>query len=631
MEQFFELPMSVYITQDKPIDGKRYLAASQTEQDAVVTEYRAFVGLQIYRTDTKTLWILEKLEPGQAVHANTVWVEVGKEATIDPSLISFLDLGDTPDIAPGYVGFANRVVMVNSTEDGLAFSTVDSSEIVLIADILDNLTSTATDKALSANMGRVLKLDIDTKEPLIGAKGTAFNQNFLTAEAADADETVAPNNSKAGIATDVARADHDHAGLYYKKSEVDSKVIGASQGIKGTWPVPQDMSDKIISDDAADGEMWILDANTPAAVPAIVVGVDVDVALENRAVYRWDDANSIWKFVYLMDADHNHDTLYEPKNTNIQSHISTVVGNPHEVMANEVQMSADIADSFSPTVTLGGYTPTDTVSNTNDVYAILKKLLQPIIEPILKSNVSVAIDFGATSVGSRYEIGTPFSTVFAAALGYKNYQPGKIENKDTPQTADTDLKGSVVTAPGDVTYSVITGAGATVDAGTGVVSGNVASITTTFRAAVHYNAGTALYYSNEGVSNIFDGQRNAGTVNGDGSVYGSYYLFHEDMDTAAPITSAAIKALNKEFHTKSLYSFTVPAGKKRVAIYMPPNVDPANVEVWLVDSNANVTVSPSTVNVFDGSGSTSVTYNLFDQYIGEGGYLVDKTYEIRIV
>lgn len=626
-EQFFELPMSLYITQDKPIDGKRYVASSQTEQNSVITEYRAFVGLQVYRTDTKKLWVLESLEPGQAVHANTVWVEVGKTDSFDPTTMSFLDLKDTPVHPPGYVGFADRILTVNSTQDGIVFSTTKVSDIVLIADIVNILTSYNTEAALSANMGRELKERVDEKEPIIAVKGSAFNKDFLTSEVADGDETDPPGHSKAGTSEDVARSNHDHAGLYYKKSEVNSKIIAASQGIKGTWLTPVEMRAKITADDAEEGDMYVLDANLPAGPTPIIVGTEVDKALENRAVYKWNLVSTIWEFMYLMDAEHTHP--YEDANTNIQEHVTLINENPHK--STSEQIKSHQSESYSPSIELGGYNTLDTVGKDDDVFFIIKKLLTPIIHPTIISNVSVRIDFSATPVGLRSEVGTAYSSIFASPLGYKNYNPGYIRNMDTPPTANTALKGGVKTAPDDVTYSQITGTSASVDAVTGLVSGNIAAGTQTFRAAVNYNTGTAPYYDSEGVSTLFDGgQRNEGTVNGDGSVYGSYYIFYGVMDEAAPSSSSTIRALTRIFYTKSVYSFTVAKGKKRVAVYTPPGIDPDKVQIWLTDSNAKVTPVPTTVQVVDGGG-TSVTYNKFDQYIGEGGYLVDKTYEIRIV
>ena len=60
---FFNLPFSPRISNENPIDGDRYIAADIAQRDALITNGRAHLGLQVYVLTEKKLYILETLSP----------------------------------------------------------------------------------------------------------------------------------------------------------------------------------------------------------------------------------------------------------------------------------------------------------------------------------------------------------------------------------------------------------------------------------------------------------------------------------------------------------------------------------------------------------------------------------------
>jgi hypothetical protein len=75
---FFNLPFSVRIANEQPIDGERYLVADDAERDNLVTLGRVHEGLQIYHAADQTIYYcssLTLLNPGA-----TVWTALSAGA-----------------------------------------------------------------------------------------------------------------------------------------------------------------------------------------------------------------------------------------------------------------------------------------------------------------------------------------------------------------------------------------------------------------------------------------------------------------------------------------------------------------------------------------------------------------------
>ena len=60
---YFNLPFSVRISNDSPIDGDRYIATNLAARNQLIIDGRAHVGLQVYVLNEKKLYILDSLSP----------------------------------------------------------------------------------------------------------------------------------------------------------------------------------------------------------------------------------------------------------------------------------------------------------------------------------------------------------------------------------------------------------------------------------------------------------------------------------------------------------------------------------------------------------------------------------------
>lgn len=70
----FNLPFSVYISNEAPIDGDRYVRTNQSERESLITLGRAHEGLQCYQQNNKVLYILKTLGVTPAL---STWEAVG--------------------------------------------------------------------------------------------------------------------------------------------------------------------------------------------------------------------------------------------------------------------------------------------------------------------------------------------------------------------------------------------------------------------------------------------------------------------------------------------------------------------------------------------------------------------------
>lgn len=104
---YFNLPFSVRIADDSPIDGDRYLAPTLTQRDALVTIGRAKAGQQVYVESNSKLYLLTGA-------TNADWVEVSSSGDLNyvhtqPSAASQWNVSHN-------LGKRPSVVITNSSE-----------------------------------------------------------------------------------------------------------------------------------------------------------------------------------------------------------------------------------------------------------------------------------------------------------------------------------------------------------------------------------------------------------------------------------------------------------------------------------------------------------------------------------
>jgi len=71
----------------------------------------------------------------------------------------------------------------------------------------------------------------------------------------------------------------------------------------------------------------------------------------------------------VSEGDHNHTTEYEPKNANIQTHVTTVTGNPHGTVKNDIGLgNVDNTADVDKPVSTATQTALDLKANADEVY-----------------------------------------------------------------------------------------------------------------------------------------------------------------------------------------------------------------------------------------------------------------------
>jgi len=636
---FYELTKSVKITGALPVDGARYLVANEGERLALASTLKtAFVGLQVFQANTKELWVAKEVD---LTAGTSTWQKIAVgETSIDPSQILFTDLGDTPGT---YTNNSDKILSVG-TGGGIVFHNKLASDLLVTQDVINTLLSDATDKPLSAKQGKLLKAYIDGKEPKF-TKNTAFNKNFPAVGTTGLIDI--SGVSKTGASDVVARADHDHAGIYYDKTEVDGMIISASKGIKYTWDTTDEMAAET---GMVEGEQGLLNSTVGSGSPVICTGDTV----QERAVYRWDTSSSgCWSFMYLMDAAHNHDGRYEPKNVNIQEHIAKIDGeNPHNTRATDVTLGKDDSFDYLATMQVGGINAGDPVDNDTDVYTLLKDILAPVLKPTLGTspNVVLGLDLKVPNV-NVYEVGSSVSAIFkkdgGADLFITSFNKGTIINKSGPSTSDLvgNINGTVFSNP--------VGSGMPTDPN-GTVSGVMPFGGMSYKVAANTLRGDAVYYDSNGatttqeIEDKRDYWDNTDLVSSK-TLYGGYYVYYGQCAdiNSIPTSSASAKvdASWKALFVSSNITQTV-IGEKSIlnpeagdpvidltTIYtMVPKAQVPEGEVSLTNDDTRDKifdgVTPYDVTLTD-AGGTDVLYSVYAKETG-GGFTDEQSLTLKI-
>lgn len=80
----FNLPFGVRVSNNNPLDASRYVVADNAARDYIITEGRAYEGLQVYVADDKKLYILTTLSPAN-------WELVGSDSSALVDLRNYID------------------------------------------------------------------------------------------------------------------------------------------------------------------------------------------------------------------------------------------------------------------------------------------------------------------------------------------------------------------------------------------------------------------------------------------------------------------------------------------------------------------------------------------------------------
>ena len=80
----FNLPFGVRVSNNNPLDASRYVVADNAARDYIITEGRAYEGLQVYVANDKKLYILTTLSPAN-------WELVGSDSSALVDLRNYID------------------------------------------------------------------------------------------------------------------------------------------------------------------------------------------------------------------------------------------------------------------------------------------------------------------------------------------------------------------------------------------------------------------------------------------------------------------------------------------------------------------------------------------------------------
>jgi len=128
---YFNLPFSVRISNDNPVDGDRYLVLDDTARDALITNGRAYEGLLIYHQASGALYYLNKL--GETPAESEWYPVISSGGASDHGALTGLGDDDHPQyvLVDGSRGFSAAVSGVDPTISGHLATKgyVDSSDI----------------------------------------------------------------------------------------------------------------------------------------------------------------------------------------------------------------------------------------------------------------------------------------------------------------------------------------------------------------------------------------------------------------------------------------------------------------------------------------------------------------------
>lgn len=480
MANYFELTKSVRITTKGPIDGDRYVAATIADRNNLILEKRAHVGLQVYVVDTGSgdpaLYVLKTLVSGSP--GASVWEVISTDAGVK----DFILLDDTPT----------------------GWGTADAGGSIVITDVSlgagnEKLTFEKMKDAFNSEFG----LDSEMTNPL-PASGTPV---------ARADSAGQTNTVK------VAKIDHHHDGRYYNKNDVDAKITNVSAGIKYIWADLADINSQEPSGDYVAGDQGLLKLiGTPPSPPNDIKFCAGSSAEENT-VYQYNTAPATDCWV----------KLYSLGGGNVEQYGDTV----------ELHSGAINTKSIIVSEGLGKYKPNDTISSEEDIYTILKNILEKVIPPaftpaIILASFSQPTRLGAVEVGSL--LGGSANATLDSPGNIVSYVPGSL-----PTTADVDKVGSSFLSP-IMTY--ISG-GYTIQAGNSAVTGEAIIGENSFKVKHKTTSNSVKVYNSDGFENNTIPRFIEETVTyvATGETYWTYgvkYNNTADADPTFPTSKAAI-------------------------------------------------------------------------------------------
>ena len=328
----------------------------------------------------------------------------------------------------------------------------------------------------------------------------AYNQEYGTTGQMTSDTLLDGGTNTAGVQPELSRIDHLHNGLYYTKSEIKAKLDAVNAGIKYIWDNKAEIKTESPGGDGsgyADGEQGLLkDSITAGDAGGNTTCTDDWDTEGDNGVYQYDGVGTCWKFLYSL-------------------------GSQVDTTAEKVNMNSNSGKIITVTADLGGFKAGNEVLYTDDVYAVLKKLLETAIMPTLSPAATITVSETIPTSGT-VEVGTDLSG--GSTVGFSaTFGQGTIHGWTSGAVATTVDQVGVMNAG---TYAHTGGFGGTLANVTGLAKFG----SNTAKGSYNTTAGTVPIYDSTGeaYTGIPRTKASSKTV----SVTGGYYRLVGFMTTA---------------------------------------------------------------------------------------------------
>ena len=399
----------------------------------------------------------------------------------------FVITSPTTDSAGNFIGgtlhkyvFDGGITDAHLVPDGVAF-TLAGHNVTELDDITD-----AGSGAIITPAERGEIYEISNKVNKVSGKGLSTN-DYTAADLAAVHDI--PN--KVDKITGMGLSHNDFS------DALDTKLDGIEDGAK---------------DDQIADEVPMTGYVKPAAAGAIAASDSVDTAIGklekglDSATAGGGDANvqSDWDQTNTSSDDFIKN---KPSSVNAVTSVNSVAGPGAVVIDGE---DIEVGTNIAVNVQQGRYDIGDTVDATDDVYQIIKNMLNNLVLPTVLTPVHLTSVIPFTSL---IEVGTLLSGTMTSSKSN-----GEIDSKDSHSNVAIKASSSAFA------YSATTGSPG-INATTGAVSGNVQYGVNSWISTVNFTEGTSLYYDSDGgVASNLDSIRSAETKTSTKFITGAFPL-----------------------------------------------------------------------------------------------------------
>ena len=355
----------------------------------------------------------------------------------------------------------------------------------------------------------------------------------------------------------------------------------------------------------------------------------------------WDTVD---KVIYIQDSTYAQNSGWRVMGTDdqIASEVNfTPASSDTRITSTNVQNALEKVELYTTSLSnsleipnnVGGIEAGSVVSDYKDkpISEILDDLLFPTVDASIATNASVSI---AGSTTSTTEVGTSITQDITVTLNRGSVINGDGSSPSTPQLVGS-MSNVTLTDPTNNPTSIILATSPQ-----NITSSSEHTITlgdNEWDVDVINAVGNPNYEDNKGGTDAVASIDAASAVTArptqNINISGRYYRFHYlGARNTHPTASAGIRALTKAFTSTSntgSYTLSVPASTSEVVLYIIQN---KNLAVKDINTNADMVagVSPSTIAVKDGSGTTDVNYDKYVIDLGLNGFPNATSFQITI-